>query len=102
MAEGRRVLVIGPEPTSWSERAADLVAHGPVLVALARKDFQTRYKRASFRVLWAVSLLVVQDLLLAVVFSQIARYATRGCSPTPFLLTGHSARTHQITKDRRV
>src|SRR3546814_5183899 len=46
MAEGRRVLVIGPEPTSWSEWAADLVVHGPVLVALARQDFQTRYKRA--------------------------------------------------------
>src|SRR3546814_15260853 len=80
MAGGRRVLVIGPEPTSWSEWAADLVVHGPVLVALARKDFQTRYKRASFGVLWAVVLPVVQALVLAVVFSKIARFDTGGWS----------------------
>src|SRR3546814_18231142 len=65
MAEGRRVLVIGPEPTPWSEWAADLVAHGPVLVALAPKDFQPPSKRASFGVLWAVVLPVVQALVLA-------------------------------------
>src|SRR3546814_728040 len=88
MAEGRRVLVIGPEPTSWSEWAADLVAHGPVLVALARKDFQTRYKRASFGVLWAVVLPVVQALVLAVVFSKIARFDTGSWSYTTFVMSG--------------
>src|SRR3546814_12082898 len=88
MAEGRRVLVIGPEPTSWSVWAAALVAHGPVLVALARKDFQTRYKRASFGVLWAVVLPVVPALVLAVVFFKIARFDTGGGSFSPLVLSG--------------
>src|SRR3546814_4049398 len=68
MAEGRRVLVIGPEPTSWSVWAADLVAHGPVVVPLARKDCNTTSKRASFGLLWAVVMTLVQALVLAVLF----------------------------------
>lgn len=41
---------------------------------LARKDFQTRYKRASFGVLWAVAVPLLQGLVLAVVFSRIVRF----------------------------
>lgn len=41
---------------------------------LARKDFQTRYKRASFGVLWAVAVPLLQGLVLAVVFSRVARF----------------------------
>lgn len=41
---------------------------------LARKDFQTRYKRASFGVLWAVAVPLLQGLVLAVVFSRVVRF----------------------------
>jgi ABC-type polysaccharide/polyol phosphate export permease len=40
---------------------------------LARADFHVRYKRATFGVLWAVAVPVVQSVVLAVVFSHIIR-----------------------------
>jgi lipopolysaccharide transport system permease protein len=49
-----------------------------VLGVLARKDFQTRYKRASFGVLWAVALPVLQGAVLALVFSRVAAFKTGG------------------------
>jgi ABC-type polysaccharide/polyol phosphate export permease len=49
-----------------------------VLGVLARKDFQTRNKRASFGVLWAVAIPVLQGAILAVVFSRVARFDTGG------------------------
>src|SRR3546814_14079087 len=88
MAERGRTLVSRPGPTPGSVGAADLVAHGPGLVALARKDFQTRDKRASFGVLWAVVLPVVQALVRAVVFSKIARFDTGSWSYTTFVMSG--------------
>jgi lipopolysaccharide transport system permease protein len=58
-----------------------------VLAVLARKDFQTRYKRASFGVLWVVALPVLQGVVLAVVFSRVARFDTGG-SYTGFVMGG--------------
>jgi lipopolysaccharide transport system permease protein len=58
-----------------------------VLGVLARKDFQTRYKRASFGVLWVVALPVLQGVVLAVVFSRVARFETGG-SYTAFVMGG--------------
>jgi ABC-type polysaccharide/polyol phosphate export permease len=58
-------------PASWRDWAADVAHHGPVLAVLARKDFQTRYKRASLGVLWAVAVPVLQGVVLAVVFSRV-------------------------------
>lgn len=46
----------------WSYRA--------LLSILARSDFHTRYKRASFGVLWAVAVPAIQAAALAVVFSR--------------------------------
>jgi len=57
---------------------SDLVDHRAVLLALAKKDFQTRYKRAGFGVLWAVALPLVQAAVLAVVFSRVARFPSDG------------------------
>ncbi len=47
---------------------------------LARKDFQTRYKRASLGVLWAVAVPLLQGVVMAVVFSRVVRLedATKG------------------------
>ena len=40
---------------------------------LARKDFQTRYKRATFGLAWAVVVPVLQAAIMAVVFSKVIR-----------------------------
>jgi lipopolysaccharide transport system permease protein len=55
---------------------------------LARKDFQTRYKRASFGVLWVVAMPVLQAVVLAVVFSRVARFDVGGGSYTSFVMGG--------------
>jgi lipopolysaccharide transport system permease protein len=67
------VLVIEPRPPGWGPWLADIWRHREVFTMLARKDFQTRYKRASFGVLWAVAVPLLQGLVLAVVFSRIVR-----------------------------
>lgn len=87
MADQPRVLTLGPEPVAWGAWLGDLRAHGPVLMVLARKDFQTRYKRASLGVLWAVALPVLQGAVMAIVFSRVARFEAGG-SYTTFVLSG--------------
>ena len=47
-----------------------------LIAVLARKDFLVRYRRASFGVLWAVGLPVLQAVVLAVVFSRVVRVET--------------------------
>lgn len=75
---GPPLLRLTPAPTARRAWLADLVGHREVLVALARKDFQTRYKRAGFGVLWAVALPLVQAAVLAIVFSRVARFPIDG------------------------
>lgn len=48
-----------------------LWAHKRVLDVLARKDFQTRYKRASLGLAWAVGVPLLQSVILAFVFSRV-------------------------------
>lgn len=69
-----RLLVIEARPATWAAWSADVWRHREVFGMLARKDFQTRYKRASFGVLWAVAVPMLQGLVLAVVFSRVARF----------------------------
>jgi lipopolysaccharide transport system permease protein len=87
MVERAEVLTLGPTPDAWGPWLADLRAHLPVLGVLARKDFQTRYKRASLGVLWVVALPVLQAVVLAIVFSRVARFDTQG-SYTTFVMGG--------------
>lgn len=54
---------------------------------LARKDFQTRYKRATFGVLWAVAVPVLQAVVMAVVFSRVIRVDT-GVNFAAYVMTG--------------
>ncbi len=71
-----RELVIEPRPSSRRVWFAELWGHREVFAMLARKDFQTRYKRAAFGVLWAVAVPLLQGLVLAVVFSRVLRLGT--------------------------
>jgi ABC-type polysaccharide/polyol phosphate export permease len=65
------LLVIEPRPTARRAWFAELWRSRAVFSMLARKDFQTRYKRASFGVLWAVVVPLLQGLVMAVVFSRV-------------------------------
>ena len=65
------VLDLGDEPETVRGSLQDLWAHREVLSILARSDFQVRYKRASFGILWAVVVPLLQAAVLAVVFSEV-------------------------------
>lgn len=65
----------------------DAFAARELLVMLARKDFFSRYRRASFGLLWAVALPLIQAGILAVVFSNVVKIETEFFYPV-FILTG--------------
>ena len=68
-ADGRERGSSAPEPLiAW---LSDVWRHRYLLGALATADFHVRYKRASFGVLWAVFVPMVQAALLALVFSKL-------------------------------
>jgi lipopolysaccharide transport system permease protein len=68
-----RTLVLRDQPEAWRDWLADLRRHLPVLGALVRKDFQTRYKRAALGVVWVVVVPLLQGAVLAVVFSKVVK-----------------------------
>ncbi|HZQ83515.1 MAG TPA: ABC transporter permease [Acidimicrobiales bacterium] len=67
------VMELDARPDSRRTWLASVWAHRDVLLMLSRADFHVRYKRATFGVLWAVAVPVVQSVVLAVVFSHIIR-----------------------------
>lgn len=88
MAESTAVLVdLEDRPDRAGPWLAELWRHRQVLAMLARKDFHVRYKRASFGVLWAVAVPLVQAVVLIVVFSHIVRLAS-GLDYPAFVLSG--------------
>ncbi|MCL4421661.1 MAG: ABC transporter permease [Actinobacteria bacterium] len=70
--EGRSYLELTGESTSPARLARSVWASRGLLAILARKEFQVRYRRASFGLLWAVGLPLVQALVMALVFSKVA------------------------------
>lgn len=81
------VLELGPEPASRRELLRDVARHRQVLLVLSRKDFQTRYKRATLGILWAVAVPVLQASVMAVVFAKIIRFEVAG-GYAPFVMVG--------------
>lgn len=82
-----RALEIGPDPVPRRDWLADIRAHSGVLRVLARKDFQTRYKRAAFGVLWAVAVPLLQAGVMAIVFTRVIRVGT-GDDFGAYVITG--------------
>lgn len=68
-----RVLELTPAPERRGAWLKELWSYREVLDMLARKDFQTRYKRASFGILWAVAVPMLQAAVMAVVFTLVVR-----------------------------
>lgn len=71
-----RVLVISSRPDGVADWLRSMWMFRHVLWVLVQKDFRTRYKRASFGVLWAVAVPALQAATLAAVFSRIVRTGT--------------------------
>jgi ABC-type polysaccharide/polyol phosphate export permease len=64
-----------------------------LLVILARKEFHVRYRRASFGILWALALPLLQSIVLAVVFSRVVHIRFTAHYPV-FVLSGMAAWTY--------
>lgn len=84
-------LVLDGTPATRAELVRDLLAHLPVLKVLARSDFQVRYKRASFGVVWAVAVPLLQAAILAVVFSRVIRTLPHNTDFGVYVLAGTMA-----------
>jgi lipopolysaccharide transport system permease protein len=61
------------EATSPVRLAKELWRARELIVILARKEFHVRYRRASFGLLWAIGLPLLQSAVMAVVFSKVAK-----------------------------
>jgi lipopolysaccharide transport system permease protein len=64
------------ETSSLRQILRDIWTNRGLIRILSRKDFFVRYRRASFGVLWAVGLPLVQALVLAVIFTKIVKIPT--------------------------
>jgi ABC-type polysaccharide/polyol phosphate export permease len=65
------VLELRGERSSVTGLGRDLWTARELLVLLARKEFQVKYRRMSFGTLWAVVLPLMQSVVMAVVFSHL-------------------------------
>lgn len=72
-SRARPSIELSREATALPVLLRELWAARQLLVILARKEFHVRYRRASFGVLWAVGLPLLQSLVLALVFSHVTR-----------------------------
>jgi lipopolysaccharide transport system permease protein len=81
------VLELGPGSTTRRDWLSSLWQHREVIGVLARKDFQTRYKRASLGILWAVVVPVLQAAVMIFVFSHFV-HIHKGVSYGAFVLSG--------------
>jgi len=83
------VLRMDQHPVRLQEWAIGLWRFRGVLVALSRKDFQVRYKRAALGILWSVALPLFQSVALVFVFSRVGRFgAGQSYSYAGFVLAG--------------
>lgn len=81
------VLDLEPGFAGREEWIRSLWDHRAVIRVLARKDFQTRYKRASLGVLWAVAVPLLQAAVMIFIFSHFV-HAGKGVSYAAYVLAG--------------
>lgn len=91
--------------------AGDLWRSRELIGVLARKEFFVRYRRASFGLVWALGIPLIQALVLAVVLHHFVRFNTAGAYPVfvfsgvlawSFFSTGISAGTTAIVDNRDI
>jgi lipopolysaccharide transport system permease protein len=81
-------FVLKGEATPVRSLIGEIWRSRELLLMLARKDFFVRYRRASFGLLWAVLLPLLQAVVLAVVFSRVAKIHVTGANYTVFIFAG--------------
>src|SRR3954451_13382522 len=74
-------------PAPLSRLLASTWRSGQLISILARKDFYVRYRRATFGLLWAAALPLLQAVALAFVVSRFATFET-GSRYWVFVLAG--------------
>lgn len=89
------VLELRGERSSVTDLGRDLWKARELLVLLARKEFQVKYRRMSFGTLWAVILPLMQSVVMAVVFSHLVRFKIPHYPV--FVLSGMAAYTYFTT-----
>jgi ABC-type polysaccharide/polyol phosphate export permease len=83
------VLALDHRPVPLRQWLLGLWRFRGVLVALSRKDFQVRYKRATLGVLWSVALPLLQAIVMVFIFSRVAGFgAGQSYSYAGFVLAG--------------
>ena len=75
--DGKGFSLSGPS-TPLSDLVRGVWESRSLLALLARKEFFVRYRRASFGMVWAVVLPLLQAIVLAVVVSKFVRFDTSG------------------------
>lgn len=89
VTEQAPILSLDSRPVSLTEWFRGLWRFRGVLVALSRKDFQVRYKRASLGVLWSVALPLLQSIVMVFIFSRVGGFGSgRMYSYAGFVLAG--------------
>lgn len=81
------VLRLDSGPSSARQLATSIWACRELIGTLARKEFFVRYRRASFGVLWAAGLPLIQATVLSIVFSHVVKVHTATSYPV-FVFTG--------------
>lgn len=79
-------------PPSLRRVLGDVWRSRDLVIMLAKKEFVGLYRRATLGMAWAVGLPLLQAVVLAIVFSQVARIKTQANYPT-FVYTGTLAWT---------
>jgi ABC-type polysaccharide/polyol phosphate export permease len=79
-------------PASFRRVVGDVWRSRDLVIMLAKKEFVGLYRRATLGMAWAVGLPLLQAIVLAIVFSQVARFKTVPHYPT-FVYTGTLAWT---------
>jgi len=92
----QQVLEFAPHPETRRQWFAQLWSYRSVLDILARRDFQTRYKRASLGVIWAVAVPLLQAAVMAFVFSHVLRVGS-GQRFAVYVMSGVVAYTYFST-----
>lgn len=94
----RQVVTLTATPVPLSRWLRDLWGHREVILVLARKDFQVRYKRAVLGVLWAVLQPLLQALVMVAVFSRLLKNVTNApYSYGAFVLAGVLAWSYLVS-----
>ena len=82
-------LRLEARPVSFRDWAGAMWRFRGVLVALCRKDFHVRYKRATLGVLWSIAMPLLQSVVLIFVFSRVGGFGSgHGYSYGGYVLAG--------------